>query len=597
MNYNYALLHAAITSFSLTFGTLLPVCHAGAIPVGDAPAPWIFSNGPEYPGATGSLAPLPADIGPGERLTYDTAQGGNYVSASYILPQPISGAAISFLVRNSGGSDAQLRVLDSTGQTLQYCPNRPFSAANPALWYPLTVALVPSALHWGGRNDGIVHQPIVEVTVVAKPALVPTGTLDFGQVEMLSSLSLQVDPNAPAAAAGVTNLAGSLGVEMEHIELQAGRYTLAQSLGFKWIRTELFWTDVETTRGVYDFSWYDQVVSNLARCGLHAHFILCYGNPIYTVGSWMQPPVTPVAIQAFAAFAHAAAVHFAGQGVRFEVWNEPDNASFWADPNAQAYAALAQAAIPQIHAGDPTAEVSAGGTAGIDLGYLNLLIPAGGVAGANAVGVHPYRLEEPETLSGDLVATRVDLGVPGSALPAAIWSTECGYSSAWYGDGDAAANRTLQATYGVRQILTAAGVGIPYQVVFALHDHGTDNLDPEDNFGVVDNAYVPKPLTGAVRTLLGQCAGMTFKGNLPAPESSLHLLKFQDADHILIVAWTDAEGGFGLVLTFPQAPSPALNYMGGPLHVVPAAPGAPASVHVGDTPVYLSFPVAQGTSN
>jgi hypothetical protein len=341
-------------------------------------------------------------------------------------------------------------------------------------------------------------------------------------------------------------------------------------------------------------------MSNLASCGLRPHFILCYGNPIYTGGSWLQPPVTPAAIHAFAAFAHAAAAHFAGRGAHFEIWNEPDIATFWPNPNAQAYAALAQAAIPQIHAGDPTAEVSTGGTAGIDLGFLDLLIPAHGAAGADAVGVHPYRLEEPETFSGDLVAMRSSLGLPGPTVPATIWSTECGYSSAWYGDGDAAANRALQATYAVRQMLTASALGIPYQIMFALHDHATDSLDPEDNFGAFDNAYQPKPLTWAMRTLLTQCAGMTFEGNLPSLESSLHLLKFADAKHILIVAWTDAEGGLGLTLTFAQAPSPALNDMGGPLSVVlPAASapaGTPASVHVGDSPIYLSFPVAGGAS-
>jgi hypothetical protein len=588
-----SLLLALTVILFLAVETALPNCRAGGI---DDLAPragsWIFSNGPEYPGATGGLSRLPTEIGGGQRLSFDTAQGGNYVSASYILPQPISPAAFSFRVRDSGGVDAQLRVLDSTGQTLQYCPNRPFTAANPTQWYPLTVALGPSALHWGGRNDGIVHNPIVEVTVVAKPTVTAIGTLDFGQLAALSSLSLRVDPAAPAIGTGVADLAGSAGVEMEHTELLAGRLTLAQSLGFKWVRTELFWTDVETTPGVYDFSWYDQLMSNLAGCGLRAHFILCYGNPLYTAGSWLQPPVTPAAIRAFAAFAHAAAAHFAGQGAHFEVWNEPNIALYWPHPSALAYAALAQAAIPEIHAGDPTAEVSTGGTAGIGTGFLHRLIPANGAAGADALAVHPYRLLEPESLSGDLVETRGRLGPPGRACPATIWSTECGYSSAWYGNGDAPATRALQAAYGVRQMLTAAGLGIPFQVMFALHDHGTGSLDATDNFGVVDYVYQSKPLTAAVRTLLTQCAGMTFEGNLPSPESSLHVLKFQDANHILLVVWTDADSGFGLDVSLAQAPNVALNYMGGALTV--AAPRA--GVHVGNAPVYLSFPAADSGS-
>ena len=42
-------------------------------------APWVFTNGPEYPGATGSLTLGPGHGGSGARLAFDISAGGNYV--------------------------------------------------------------------------------------------------------------------------------------------------------------------------------------------------------------------------------------------------------------------------------------------------------------------------------------------------------------------------------------------------------------------------------------------------------------------------------------------------------------------------------------
>jgi hypothetical protein len=553
-----------------------------------SPSPWIFTNGPEYPGATGSLTRAPGYVGSGARLTYDTTKGGNYVGATYNLPAPITAQGLSLWVKHPGGDSVQIRIVDSTGQTLEYCPNRPFDALDPSQWYHLIVRLGQSDLHWGGLNDGIVHNPISALSVLASPALNATGELDFDQVDALPKLPLPVDPATKAIPTGVPDLDASAGVEMEHVELLPKRYDLAQDLGFKWVRTEMFWTDVESKRGVYDFAYYDQVTRMLAKRGMRPEFILCYGNPLYTRENWLLPPLTASAIQGFAKFAHAAAAHFAGQGLKYEIWNEPNIAIFWPDPSATAYAALAKATIPQIHAGDPEAQVSTGGLAGIDLGFLHRLFPAGGAVGSDAIALHPYRIQEPELLSGDFAETSSHLATTVPANPTTIWSTEAGYSSAWYGAGRAAANRTTQAIYGARQILTAAALGIPFQVVFALHDHETDFTNPMDNFGVYTNAYKKKPLTSAVHTLLSQCAGMAFLGLLPSPEVSLHILKFQDANHVLLVLWSDAFSSAGEQVTLKDTPAAAMDYLGNPLGFVAGADSS-ATIHIGSTPVYVSF--------
>lgn len=558
-----------------------------------SPAPWTFYNGAEYPGATGSLSRAAGHSGSGARLAFNTTAGGNYVSATLNLPAPAAAEAVALWVRHPGGSHVQLRVTDSTGQTLQYSPTRPFESRSAAGWYRLVVRLSPSAEHWGGSiNDGVFHGPLTSVSILAQPGKTKTGALDFDDVEAVPALALKVDPFSPALtpAGQASTLNGGLGVEIEHVDAAPAALDLVKNLGFRWTRTEMFWADVETTAGVYDFTWYDSLLAALKSRGLNAHFILCYGNPVYTGADWFQPPRTTAAVAAFGNFSRAAAAHFAGKGVRFEIWNEPDIATFWSPPSASEYAALSRAAIAQIHAGDPSAQVSTGGLAGMDMDFLGALLAAGGAAGANAIGVHPYRLEAPEQLADELLQMRAQISQTFPISTPVVWSTESGYSSAWYGDGGSAANRLAQAKLTTRGLLTEAALGLGFNNVFALRDHGPDPWDAEQNFGIYDCNLAPKPLAAAVRAATAECGSRIFDGILPTPASDLHILKFESANAVTLACWSEQAGAAMTKVEFPSAPSRALDFLGNPVAVAAESSGG-FSVNAGDAPVYVTFPM------
>src|SRR3974390_550364 len=107
----------------------------------NAPAPWTFYNGAEFPGATGSLTAGPGYSGQGAHLAYDLSKGGHYVSANLTLPTPLSLAAISFWVKSPTNITIALRVVDATGQNLQYNLRRPLESLDPSAWYQQAVAL------------------------------------------------------------------------------------------------------------------------------------------------------------------------------------------------------------------------------------------------------------------------------------------------------------------------------------------------------------------------------------------------------------------------------------------------------------------------
>ena len=554
-----------------------------------SPSPWIFSNGPEYPGMTGSLTRGVGHTGNGAHLTFDLSAGGNYVSATDWLPTPVTAGALQLWVKSPGGVQVEVRVNDSTGQTLQYSPNRPLEAGDASQWYLLFVQLGATANYWGGANDGVVHGPITGVTVMALPTLLKVGAIDFDDVQLVAARTTVINPSGVVLAPQtVHDLCGSAGVEITHADATTTGLNLVQTLGFHRIRTEMFWADVETKAGVYNFTWYDQLVASLKTRGLQPHFILCYGNPLYTGTDWMQPPRTTAAITAFGNFARAVASHYARQGMHFEIWNEEDISTYWNPPSAAEYSAMCSVAAAQFHAGDPTTPITSGGLAGMDIGFLDGMIADGGVSDVDAIGIHPYRLEIPEGLAGDLADMRADLAAAFPTDTPPVWSTEAGYSSAWYGDGSLAANRTTQAKYSVRQMLTGLCLNLPVQIFFDLRDTGTNVWDTEENFGVVDTNYLSKPLTAAVQTLLTQCKSHSCLGMLSSPQSATHVLKLQSTSDILLIFWSETVTGTPQTLSVPKPPRQVLDYLGNPLTAKPDGKGN-YSVVVGDSPVYVDF--------
>src|ERR1041385_7201852 len=120
--------------------------------------------------------------------------------------------------------------------------------------------------------------------------------------------------NQPAVTEG-------LGVSIHFTESKPGEVKMIADAGFHWVRTDFIWEDTERERGRYDFSPYDRLLKELDANNLRALFILDYGNPLYTDGKSVR---TPEARSAFARWAVAAAKHFSGRGVVWEIFNEPN---------------------------------------------------------------------------------------------------------------------------------------------------------------------------------------------------------------------------------------------------------------------------------
>ncbi|MGC4091269.1 MAG: hypothetical protein QM756_26010 [Polyangiaceae bacterium] len=159
---------------------------------------WVFSNGPEFPGAKGALTRGSGHAGAGAHLEYDLTGGGNYVSATRTFVTPISPKGLAFWVKQPPRSQAKLRLYDSSGQTLEYTVPRTLEAFDASAWFRVVLDVFQPSGHYGGANDGAPHLPLTGMSILAIPEFEvvgsPTGAIDVDEIAVVESYRSALSP-------------------------------------------------------------------------------------------------------------------------------------------------------------------------------------------------------------------------------------------------------------------------------------------------------------------------------------------------------------------------------------------------------------------
>src|SRR4029079_12333674 len=100
-----------------------------------------------------------------------------------------------------------------------------------------------------------------------------------------------------------------------------GELEMLAAAGFRFVRMDFTWAGTEPAPGRYNFSAYERLLAALDRHHIRAVLILDYSNRLYDDD---LAPHTAEGRAAFARWAAAAASHFKGRGVVWEIWNEPN---------------------------------------------------------------------------------------------------------------------------------------------------------------------------------------------------------------------------------------------------------------------------------
>jgi hypothetical protein len=365
--------------------------------------------------------------------------------------------------------------------------------------------------------------------------------------------------------------------------------------GFRWVRMDFGWAGTERRPGEYDWSAYEALTSALERRQLRAIYILDYSNPLYETTVVSKNPITgreqrataspqhAESVAAFARWAAAAAAHFKGRPIVWEIWNEP-NIFFWQPkPDVAQYCALALATCRAIRRADPEATIIGPATSEVPLPFLETFLASGVLPYLAGISVHPYRnyAKPPETADEDYVKLRefiLRYAPAGRHVP--IISGEWGYASHVKG-----VTLETQAAFLARQQLANLLAGIPLSIWYDWKNDGEDANEREHNFGTVMPDLRPKPAYLAVQTLTTELDGYRIKERVRQPNERdyvLRLSKPRSGDRL--AAWTlDQPHEVSLPLRLKRAGKVAVvSGLGRRYQPLPSQP--PAAANANPTP-------------
>ncbi len=336
----------------------------------------------------------------------------------------------------------------------------------------------------------------------------------------------------------------SLGVDIHFKIPQPGEMPELAATGIRWVRMDFFWQETEQARRQYNFSAYDHLLEALEPFHIRPILILDYTNKLYDQG---LSPHTPAGREAFTRWAVAAAQHFRGRGVVWEMYNEP-NGYFWKPKrNDSDYIKLALAVGEALKENVPDATYIGPAGALIDLAFLKQCFAAGLLNYWDAVSVHPYRQRIPESAATEYFELRkliASYAPKGKSMP--IVAGEWGYPSTWLWPG---MSDSLQANLLAREFLSNLAEGIPLTIWYDWRNDGTDPNNQEENFGLVEFPYQkgknpvfePKPAYFALQTISRILGGYRFSKRLKIGNSQDYILLFTKGQEERFVVWTTAQ--------------------------------------------------------
>lgn len=343
-----------------------------------------------------------------------------------------------------------------------------------------------------------------------------------------------------------------VGINIHFVRGHEKDLDMIAAAGIKFIRMDFGWAGIEHKKGEYNWADYEELTANLEKRSLRAIYILDYSNSLYEETVVSKNPLNgqehrdtaspqhPESVTAYAKWAAAAARHFSGRHIIWEIWNEP-NISFWKPkPDVQQYNAMAVAALKAIREADPKATVVGPATSEVPVKFLEDFFASGALEYLDAVSVHPYRnyKKGPETAAEDYAKVRalIEKHAPANKKNLPILSGEWGYSTFTKG-----ISVEKQAAFVVRQQLANLLNNIPISIWYDWKNDGQNPDEREENFGIVTYDLKPKPAYIALQTLTRELSGYRISKRVPTENEADYVLLFTNGGNRKIAAWTTGE--------------------------------------------------------
>lgn len=394
----------------------------------------------------------------------------------------------------------------------------------PALNVVTSGATVAWTAHdfWGGTATTGNAQADANGLATIRPALTKRGyyTLDLtAKAADGSTVGTAKTSLGLLDAFDVKSVADSpFGIGTHFTGYSSDMIPLLAKAGIKNVRNDLGWGGIETTKGSYDFSGYDPVMSKLDTSGINVFPIVDYTNRFYDNDA---TPYTDAGREGFANYSAATLQHYNAQLNEVEVYNEFNIPGFGdrgdgpADAKAEYYYPLLKATHDKLKAVDPDIDVIGPASAGVPLEWLETLFQLGAMPYLDKVSIHPYQYPTPpESVVGNLDAVHNLVKQYNNGQDKPLWITEQGWPTH---NGATGVSEQTQAAYLVRAYAMALSRGVEKFFWYDFMNDGTDPAYNENNFGIIRNdhdamgRWVPKPAYVAYAVMARQLTGATFQ--------------------------------------------------------------------------------------
>jgi len=371
------------------------------------------------------------------------------------------------------------------------------------------------------------------------PTSAPAALATQPAVSPLAKFTTPLPPQWPVDQ----TIPNPFGVQLKEQNLSTATVERVHQLGLKWVRRGFLWNNVEKTKGVYDFTRYEQLVADCRDRGISVIATLGLGNGTYGKVHVKDEP----AHTAYVNYCVAAVKKFKGQPVIFEIWNEP-NVKFWGNydkSNGPVYAAdytkLVKDSVAAMKAANPDVIILGGSVSNVwkdSYAWIDYVVKDGMLdSGIDSLSLHPYGVKNPEDylVAYDIVRKLMAPSAKGKDLP--FINSERGFgldkNSEGYNGGIPSKDKEFQAWHLVRQYMIDQLCGVKITSWYEWSGNESFSLvegkDGEHHFPAYD----------ACKVMLTELDGYKFEKQLPTEVDTDFVLQFNNATTggVKLVAW------------------------------------------------------------
>lgn len=281
--------------------------------------------------------------------------------------------------------------------------------------------------------------------------------------------------------------------------------------GASWVRVPMDWSQIEPTRGQFNWGVVDNLVSSAHARNLRILGLIGY-TPVWARVEGAQllfPTSPPQRPSDFAAFVTGAVKRYGDRVSSWEIWNEPNLPLFFGfvDNKGGRYAEILKAVYPAIKSVQPNSTVVAAGLSrlpGSDSppNFLKQLYDAGAGGFFDAAAAHPYVFPgglaaDPEKGWSDVARMHEVMAAHGDGGKK-IWMTELGAPTGNSPDSVSPEEQAKQIT----DVLAAAAQSGSSGPAFIYSVRDVDSADTgnrESNFGaLLTSDWQPKYTAGVL---------------------------------------------------------------------------------------------------